>query len=173
MTTLTERLEAHAAWLAGYPEGRRLVERGVDLYGADLYGADLRRADLREAYLRGADLRGADLQGANLQGANLQRADLRGANLRGANLQRADLRGADLRGADLDYSAWPLWCGSLGVKADGRLARQLLYHALDVALGCDDDALKAVISKRLLAEVNKSHVVTQHKQAPLTKEGKR
>jgi hypothetical protein len=26
MTTLTERLEAHAAWLAGDPEGRRLVE---------------------------------------------------------------------------------------------------------------------------------------------------
>ena len=125
MTTLSERLKAHAAWLAGYPEGRRLVERGADLYGADLYGADL-----REAYLRGADL----------------------------------------RGADLDHSAWPLWCGSLGVKADGRLARQLLYHALDFALGCDDDALKAVISKRLLAEVNKSHVVTRREQAPLTKE---
>ena len=135
MTTLSERLKAHAAWLAGYPEGRRLVERGADLYGADLYGA----------YLRGADLYGADLR-------------------------EAYLRGADLRGADLDHSAWPLWCGSLGVKADGRLARQLLYHALDFALGCDDDALKAVISKRLLAEVNKSHVVTRREQAPLTKE---
>jgi hypothetical protein len=33
--------------------------------------------------------------------------------LKGANLQNADLRGADL-----DYSCWPLWCGSLGVIAD-------------------------------------------------------
>lgn len=147
MTTLSERLKAHAAWLEGEPEGR-LVEHGAYLHGADL---------------QEAALRGADLQEAALQGVSLKWADLRGA----------DLYGADLQGADLDFSAWPLWCGSLGVKADGRLARQLLYHALDVALGCDDDALKAVISKRLLAEVNKSHVVTQHKQAPLTKEGKR
>ena len=29
-----------------------------------------------------------------------------------ADLSRADLRGANLSDADLDYSAWPLWCGS-------------------------------------------------------------
>ena len=52
------------------------------------------------------------------------------ANLSGANLSGADLSGANLSGANLDYSAWPLWCGSLGVKIDERIGRQLLYHAL-------------------------------------------
>lgn len=43
---------------------------------------------------------------------------------------------ADLRGADLDYSCWPLWCGSLDVKVDARIARQLAYHFC--RLDCDD-----------------------------------
>lgn len=78
-----------------------------------------------------ADLRIADLCGADLRGA-----DLCGADLRGADLQRADLRGADLREADLDYSCWPLWCGSLGVRVCKRIAAQLAYHFC--RLDCDD-----------------------------------
>lgn len=63
------------------------------------------------------------------------------ANLRGADLWKADLRGADLwranlRGADLDYSCWPLWCGSLGVRVCKRIAAQLAYHFC--RLVCDD-----------------------------------
>ena len=73
--------------------------------------------------------------------ADLQGADLRGADLRGADLWRADLRGADLWranlwGADLDYSCWPLWCGSLDVKVDKKIAVQLAYHFC--RLDCDD-----------------------------------
>lgn len=33
-----------------------------------------------------------------------------------ANLREADLWRADLGEANLDYSCWPLWCGSLGVR---------------------------------------------------------
>ena len=65
---------------------------------------------------------------ANLLGADLREADLRGANLGGANLRGADLRGGDLRGADIDFSSWPLWCGSAGVWVDARIARQLAAH---------------------------------------------
>ena len=97
---------------------------------------DLRGADLRGAGLRGADLRGADLRGADLRGADLRDADLRGADLRGADLSNANLNGADLRGADLDYSCYPLWCGSLHLKADKRLACQLAYHLC--SMQCDD-----------------------------------
>ena len=110
--------------------------RGADLRGADLRGANLRGADLRGADLRGANLRGADLSGANLRRADLRRADLRGADLRRADLSDANLRGADLRGADLDYSCYPLWCGSLHLKADKRLACQLAYHLC--SMQCDD-----------------------------------
>lgn len=93
-----------------------------------------------------ADLRGADLQEANLQGANLRRADLReadlqGANLRMANLFGAELCGADLCGDDLDYSCWPLWCGSLDVIVDKRIAAQLAYHFC--RLVCDDPEVQA------------------------------
>ena len=108
---LTEILRLHKMWLNGDKEGKL---------------ADLREADLREAGLRGA----------NLRYASLQDADLQGANLRGASLQDADLQGANLRGANLDYSCWPLWCGSLDVKVDRRIAAQLAYHFC--RLDCDD-----------------------------------
>ena len=88
-----------------------------------------------------ANLRWADLQEADLRRANLRWADLREANLREANLRGADLREANLRGADLDYSCWPLWCGSLGVKADKRIAAQLAYHFCQLL--CDDPEVKA------------------------------
>jgi hypothetical protein len=100
---------------------------------ASLREANLREADLREANLRGADLRGADLREASLRGASLRGADLRGADLRETNLRAADLRGADLQGADLrgaklDFSCWPLWCGSKDVKLDQKQIDQLCLH---------------------------------------------
>ena len=43
-------------------------------------------------------------------------------------ISNADLRNADLRNANLDFSAFPLWCGSLNMKVDMRLVHQLCYH---------------------------------------------
>ena len=65
-------------------------------------------------------------------GANLQYADLQGADLQGANLWGANLWDANLQGADLDFSCWPLWCGSFGVKLDDDQIGQLAYHLLKV-----------------------------------------
>jgi uncharacterized protein YjbI with pentapeptide repeats len=67
MSTIEDRLKAHAAWRRGDAGGVQLVEHGDGLRGADLAGADL----------FGADLSGADLTGANLIGADLLWADLR------------------------------------------------------------------------------------------------
>ena len=64
------------------------------------------------------------------------RADLQSTDLQSTDLQGADLRDANLRGVDLDYSCWPLWCGSLYVKVDLRIAAQLAYHFC--RLDCDD-----------------------------------
>ena len=87
-----------------------------------------------------------DLRGANLRGANLSDADLRGANLRGANLSDADL----------DYSCYPLWCGSLHLKADKRLACQLAYHLC--SMQCDDaDYIK--MRNSILGFANQFHRV--------------
>ena len=118
-------LAKHAEWLKDLSKGACADLRNADLRNADLRNADLRNADLRNANLRNADLRNADLRNANLRNANLRNADLRNADLRNANL-----RGANLRGADLDYSCLPLWCGSLDIKIDKRLAAQTLYHFL-------------------------------------------
>ena len=83
---------------------------------------------------------------ANLYRADLREANLCGADLREANLCGANFREANLHGANLDYSCWPLWCGSLDVKVDARIARQLAYHFC--RLDCDDpeylEARKAI-----------------------------
>ena len=125
-----EVLEKHKKWLDDDEGGQR----------ADLHGADLQDADLR-----GADLRDADLQDADLQGA-----DLRGADLRGAYL-----KGADLWGADIDFSCWPLWCGSKAITVDLRIVYQLLAHV--ACLQCDDPEF-VEIKKAIMSWAVKSHI---------------
>ena len=135
-----EVLEKHEMWLDDEDSGRR-----ADLQGANLRGADLKGADLQDANLRDADLKGADLRGA----------DLKGADLKGANLRGADLKSADLRGADLDFSCWPLWCGSKGIKVDLRIVYQLLAHV--ACLQCDDPEF-VEIKKAIMPWAVKSHI---------------
>ena len=72
----------------------------------------------------------------SLNGVGGRRADLQCAYLR-----HADLQGADLRGADLDFSAWPLWCGTKGVKVCDKIARQLAAHFC--AIECDSEEYRA------------------------------
>ena len=89
---------------------------------------------------------------------NLRGADLCEADLCVADLSKADLRAADLRGANIDYACWPLWRGSLGVKVDVRIARQLAYHLC--ALDCDDpEYIKA--RNALLPFANQFHRVQE------------
>lgn len=101
-----------------------------------------------QANLRWADLRGADLCEADLCGANLREVDLRGANLHRANLC----------GANLDFSCWPLWCGSLDVTVDKRIAAQLAYHFCRVR--CDDPEVQAA-QKALAPLANQFHRVEE------------
>ena len=131
------------------------------LHHEDLGGTDLRYADLRGADLSCVNLYYANLHGANLSNANLSKANLRYANLRGANLSSANLSGADLHGADIDFSVWPLWCGSLGVKTDKRVAAQLLYHALDAMENCTDACVRDMVLSHedLLEFANSFHRV--------------
>ncbi len=100
----------------------------------------------------------AYLRGANLSGAYLRGAKLSGANLSGANLSDANLSRANLSGANLDYSAWPLWCGSLDVKTDRRIAAQLAYHFC--RLDCDDPDYIAA-KKAIAAFANTFHRVAE------------
>ena len=118
---LNDMISAHGKWLADDRDGVRL-----DLSGCDVHGLTMSRANL---------------SWANLGGANLRWANLGGANLGGANLSGANLSGANLSGANIDYSAWPMWCGSLDTKVDKHIAAQLAYHFC--RLVCDDPDVKA------------------------------
>ena len=73
-----------------------------------------------------------------------------------ANLRGADLRIANLKGANLDYSCWPLWCGSLGVRVCKRIAAQLAYHFC--RLVCDDPEVIAA-QNALIPLANQFHRV--------------
>ena len=138
---LQEILESHKKWLRG-KDGKR-----VDLKDADLRGVDLKRANLRYADLRGADLRGVDL---------------RGVCLKDANLKDADLRCVDLRGADLDYSSFPLWCGSFDIIVDERLIRQLCYHIAKLKYAGNDSDIKTLLESDVFKSVaNKFHRVKE------------
>ena len=95
---------------------------------------DLRYINLRYTDLRYTDLSDADLSNTDLIGANLHDTDLIGANLSGANLIGADMHGANLSGANLDFSCLPLWCGGLNFKIDERIAKQLMYHVLNLMI---------------------------------------
>ena len=71
-----------------------------------------------------------------------------------ADLQGADLQGADLRGADIDFSCWPLWCGSKEITVDLRIVYQLLAHV--ACLQCDEPEY-AEIQKAIMPYAVKSH----------------
>jgi uncharacterized protein YjbI with pentapeptide repeats len=177
---LEKILTEHTLWLH-HEGGKRADLSRADLSRADLSGADLRWADLSGANLRWADLSGANLRWADLSRANLSRANLSGAdlsraalsraNLSGAdlsraNLSRANLSGADLSGANLseanlDFSVLPLWCGSLGAKADERIIRQLIYHTLRLAQnsGMNCNLKAALFTKEIIEQANLFHRV--------------
>ena len=125
---LREILEKHKKWLRNEDGGEK--------------------ADMQRANMRGADMRGADMRGANMQ-----RADMRGADMQWANMQRANMRGADI-----DFSCWPLWCGSLDVIVDKRIAAQLAYHFCRIV--CDDDEVKSA-QKTLAPLANQFHRVKE------------
>jgi len=67
-------------------------------------------------------------------------------DLRGVDLRWANLSGADLREADLDFSVWPLWCGSFEVKVDDRLVAQLIAHLTRLDVAVCGDRMKAAVA---------------------------
>jgi len=140
---IQEKLDQQADYIAG--------KRNTP---ADFSGMDLRWANLREANLYEANLYKANLREADLRWANLREADLRDVDLREADLRWANLYGANLYEANIDFSCWPLWCGSVGVKVDSKIAYQLAVHLC--AVTCDNPEVQAM-QKALLPWALRSH----------------
>ena len=90
--------------------------------------------------------------------------NLRHVDLRRADLSDADLSGADLSGANLDFSCYPLWCGSLDMKTDMRLVYQLCYHLCRLKIinkSGSSSKTGRVIQKLLMPFANKFHRVDE------------
>ena len=158
-------LEKHKKWLNDVPGGKRANLRGANLEGTNLKRANLKRANLEDANLIGTNLKRANLEDANLGGADCRGANLEDANLGGADFRGANLASANLKGANLDYSCWPLWCGSLrNVRIDKRIFAQLAYHICRVIV--DDDECKAA-QRALYPIANQFHRVYECGRLPL------
>jgi uncharacterized protein YjbI with pentapeptide repeats len=114
------------------------------------------RKTVEAAIARGIHLSEADLSGADLRGADLRKADLRWANL----------RDADLRGANLNFSSWPLWCGSFDVKVDIQIVSQLAYHFCRL---CCDDSKYAEARAALIDIANQFDLICEN-EVPELKE---
>ena len=79
-------------------------------------------------------------------------------------LNGADLRGANMHGTNLDYSCWPLWCGSLGVHIDDRLAIQLLYHLIynvNYSKCVSQNVKNVLLTDEIIELANKFHRVDE------------
>ncbi len=157
LKTITQKelksiLDCHSKYLNNDPEGKR----------ADLSHADLNYANLSYANLTSVDLRGANLSHIDLRYADLRDVDLRYANLSHADLRYANLRYADLSCAKLDFSSFPLWCGSFNIKCDMRLFAQLAYHMcrLDVT-NCEDSEELKHYQESLKPIANKFHRIRE------------
>ena len=85
-------------------------------------------------------------------------ANFREADLREANFQKANLWEADFQEADIDYSCWPLWCGSFDVKIDKRIAAQFACHFCRTI--CDDSEV-IVAQTALLPLANQFHWINE------------
>ena len=101
-------------------------------------------------------MREVDMRGVDMREANMREVDMRGVDMRWADMRGVDMREADMRGVDIDFSCWPLWCGSLDVTVDKRIAAQLAYHFC--RLVCDDDEVKQA-QKMLAPLANQFHRV--------------
>ena len=133
-------------------DGRQSLEIDAETISEAVQYAVENRLSLRLANLRDADLRGADLHGADL---------------RGAELSWAELSWADLRGADVDFSCWPLWCGSINVKIDKRIFCQLLYHTLRAGQSVDDPEVKRLFEiPEIVNLANQFHLVDECGKLP-------
>lgn len=83
----------------------------------------------------------------------------------------ANLHSADLHSADLDFSCLPLWCGGLGFIIDERIAKQLVYHVLNLMQYSHLNVDK-IFKAQVYEWLKTSHLVKQHNLPIIEKEEK-
>jgi hypothetical protein len=134
--SIGKRFEFHGKFYFEFKFDFKINLRDSDLRHSDFSGSFLRYSDFSGSDSRYSDFSGSDLSGSDFSGSDLRGSDLSNSDLKYSDLRGSDLRDSDLRGSDLDYSCWPLWCGSKNAKVGMELIYQLLAHVS--ALDCED-----------------------------------
>lgn len=134
---IEQKIKNHHRWLTNMATGERANFSGYDLShlnfgGKNLEGAIFRGADLSDTSFCGACLRKTDMRYAKLTGASFSYANLSYSDLRHANITNARFHFTILEGANIDFSSWPLWCGSINAILCDKLKAQILYHTISV-----------------------------------------
>ena len=160
-------IERSEKYWNGEPEGEIAKLNGAVMIGLDMRAANMRDADMSDANIRDAYMSGTDMSWANMSGTDMRSAYMSGANMHGTNMSWADICGAyindaDMKGTNIDYSCWPLWCGSLRAQIDERIARQLLYHVLSAvshSKNCSEEFKAALLTETNVTVANGFHHV--------------
>jgi len=112
----------------------------------------------------GIDLSDADFTDADFTYADFTDANFTYAKCTDADFTYADFTNADFTDARIDFSSWPIWCGSVKAIVCDKIAKQLMYHALAVAIRHIPDGL---MPPGLIDWVNESHIVKNRWVAPI------
>ena len=156
---LNEILRKHKLWLDGKEGGER-----ANMQSAHMRSANMQSANMQSAHMRSADMQCANMQRADMQCADMRYADMQCADMRYADMRYANLRNANMQRANIDYSAWPLWCGSLKAHVDDRIAIQLLYHTLSVVQNSpyvSEELKRTLLTEPVVDIANRFHRVDE------------
>ena len=152
---LNKILDLHELWLEDYSKGEY-----ANLSYQNLSGLNLSHRNLTDANCIGTNFTDAYLKGAIITGADLRCANFTRADLRSVISTRAHLDDAIFDGTNMDYSSFPLWCGSFGIKADDQLVAQLIYHVMRLEYTGNDPKIKRLMKLKTLKDVaNCFHLV--------------
>ena len=109
--------------------------RNCNFSFAMMKGASMVQTDFTRCNLSNVQLRDAKMMFASFDHCNLKRAKLNYADIRQVNFYRSEL--IDI---NIDFSSWPMWCGTKNSIVGEKLAQQIAAHFC--ALICDDPETK-------------------------------
>lgn len=105
-----------------------------DLHWANLQGAKIHNCHIENCNCNAIDLDNSEIcNGTYVSKCDFKKADFFYAKMKDCEffdctMNRAAFGNTDVLNTIFDLSGFPLWCGTLHIKADDRLPAQLLYH---------------------------------------------
>ncbi len=90
-------------------------------------------SDLSSSCIENCEFIDCNFYHCDMNNGCLTNSIFRDCDVRVVNLLMTDLTNTDFSTSNIDYSTFPLWCGSFDVILDDEQKQQLLYHLLRIA----------------------------------------